>query len=81
MVWYAIWDLTRPRHCIVIPSIEPKYIHLFALSLDRTIVTKLGHKRKLEPEELVLPWQPLWQVLKKEVWPSKRETSSRYATP
>ncbi|KAG9039991.1 hypothetical protein FRB95_004463 [Tulasnella sp. JGI-2019a] len=61
---------------ILIPSIDPKFIHLFALSLDRTIATKLGHKRKLELEELVLPWEPLWQVLKKEVWPSKRETSS-----
>ncbi|KAG8858716.1 hypothetical protein FRB96_004853 [Tulasnella sp. 330] len=61
---------------ILIPSMEPKYIQLFASSLDRTIATKLGHKRKLEPEELVLPWQPLWLVLQKEVWPSKRETSS-----
>ncbi|KAG8925927.1 hypothetical protein FRC02_009341, partial [Tulasnella sp. 418] len=61
---------------VLVPALEPRYIHAFATGLDRLLSTKPGMKRRLELEELTLPWQPLWNAMKKEVWCSKRASQS-----
>lgn len=56
----------------VIPSLELQYIHSFASTLIRLIGNRIGSKRKLELDELTLPWERLWKFLELEMWPKKR---------
>ncbi|KAF8971500.1 armadillo-type protein [Flammula alnicola] len=63
--------------CLV-PGVEPRVLRSWADMLSRLLANKPGLKRKLEPTDLELPWQPLWRVLQKELWPkSSLEESSR----
>lgn len=59
---------------ILLPGIEARtcrnWIHMF----NRVLANKPGN-RKLEPTDLQLPWQPLWRIVKKELWPSGRKRS------
>jgi proteasome activator subunit 4 len=57
--------------CLV-PGLEPRVIRNWADMLSRLLSNKPGLKRKLESTDLELPWQPLWRVLQKELWPKKR---------
>ncbi|KAG8953342.1 hypothetical protein FRC04_002752 [Tulasnella sp. 424] len=61
---------------IFIPSLELQYIHSFASTLIRLIGNRLGSKRKLELNELTLPWNRLWKLLELEMWPKKRAVMS-----
>ncbi|KAG8934508.1 hypothetical protein FRC01_002240 [Tulasnella sp. 417] len=61
---------------IFIPSLELQYIHSFASTLIRLIGNRLGSKRKLELNELTLPWARLWQLLELEMRPKKRMVMS-----
>jgi proteasome activator subunit 4 len=54
------------------PGIEPRVIRSWADMVSRLLSNKPGLKRKLESTDLELPWQPLWRVLQKELWPKKR---------
>jgi proteasome activator subunit 4 len=56
----------------LMPGIEPRVIRSWADMLSRLLANKPGLKRKLESTDLQLPWQPLWRVLHKELWPKKR---------
>ncbi|GLB36441.1 putative protein with domain of unknown function (DUF3437) [Lyophyllum shimeji] len=56
----------------LIPGVEPRVTRAWADMLSRLLASKPGSKRKLEPSDLQLPWQPLWRVLQKELWPMKR---------
>ena len=56
--------------CLV-PGIDARTIRSWADMLSRLLSTKAG-RRKLEPSELQLPWQPLWIALQKELWVKKR---------
>ncbi|KAJ6519492.1 hypothetical protein C8R45DRAFT_852433 [Mycena sanguinolenta] len=60
---------------ILLPGIEARtcrnWIHMF----NRVLANKPGARRKLEPTDLQLPWQPLWRIVKKELWPSGRKRS------
>ncbi|ESK98497.1 membrane protein [Moniliophthora roreri MCA 2997] len=61
-----------------LPGIDPRVIRSWADMVSRLIANKGGVKRKLESQDLQLPWQPLWRALKKEMWPKKRiEDTSR----
>ncbi|KAI8995384.1 ARM repeat-containing protein [Trametes punicea] len=57
--------------CLV-PGIEPRVMRSWADMLSRLICNKPDSRRKLEAADLQLPWQPLWRVLQKELWPKKR---------
>ncbi len=65
---------------IVVPALERRYIQSFAVSLIKLIGTPLGARRKLELEELTLPWDRLWETMKREVWPKKGLSMTRYLT-
>ncbi|KAK7058314.1 Proteasome activator BLM10 [Paramarasmius palmivorus] len=61
-----------------LPGIDPRVIRSWADMVSRLIANKGGGKRKLEAQDLQLPWMPLWRALKKEIWPKKRiEDTSR----
>ncbi|KDR84826.1 hypothetical protein GALMADRAFT_233236 [Galerina marginata CBS 339.88] len=63
--------------CLV-PGVEPRVLRSWADMLSRLLANKPGLKRKLEASDLELPWQPLWRVLQRELWPkSSLEESSR----
>jgi proteasome activator subunit 4 len=52
----------------ILPGIEPRLIRSWADMLSRLLAGKSDVRRKLEPEDLQLPWKPLWRVLQKELW-------------
>jgi proteasome activator subunit 4 len=56
----------------VIPGVEAGVVRQWADMVTRLIANNARSPRKLEPEDLQLPWQPLWRALKKELWPKKR---------
>ncbi|KAJ7225864.1 hypothetical protein GGX14DRAFT_422660 [Mycena pura] len=60
---------------ILLPGIEARtcrnWVHMF----NRVLANKPGARRKLEPADLQLPWQPLWRMVKKELWPSGHKRS------
>lgn len=51
----------------LLPGIEARIIHSWADMLSRLLSLK-NTRRKLESQDLQLPWKPLWKVLEKEVW-------------
>ncbi|KAF9056661.1 hypothetical protein BJ165DRAFT_1362353 [Panaeolus papilionaceus] len=53
----------------LLPGVEPRVLRNWADMLSRLVSNGAGHKRKIEPKDLELPWQPLWRVVKKELWP------------
>ncbi|KAF9270517.1 hypothetical protein L218DRAFT_889040 [Marasmius fiardii PR-910] len=55
-----------------LPGLDPRVTRSWADMVSRLLSNKPGTKRKLESEDLELPWQPLWRALKKELWPKKR---------
>jgi proteasome activator subunit 4 len=57
--------------CLV-PGIEARTTRNWADMLTRLLDNKPNTKRKLELEDLQLPWKPLWRVLQRELWPKKR---------
>ena len=63
--------------CLV-PGIEPRVMRSWADMLSRLICNKPDSRRKLDVADLQLPWQPLWRVLQKELWPKKRLHDSSY---
>ncbi|KAJ7666470.1 hypothetical protein B0H17DRAFT_1162570 [Mycena rosella] len=60
---------------ILLPGIDARtcrnWVHMF----NRVLAFKPGRRRKLEPTDLQLEWQPLWRIVKKELWPSGRKRS------
>jgi hypothetical protein len=56
----------------ILPGIAPRVIRGWADMLSRLLSNKPGFKKKLELTDLALPWQPLWRVLQKELWPKQR---------
>lgn len=60
----------------LLPGLEPRIIRSWSDMLNRLLANKPGIKRKLETSDLELPWQPLWRVLQKELWPKKRAQDS-----
>jgi proteasome activator subunit 4 len=56
----------------LMPGIDPRLTHVWAEMLSRLLANKPASKRKLEAKDLQLPWQPLWRVLQRELWPKKR---------
>lgn len=61
----------------LLPGVEPRVLRSWADMLSRLLSNKAGLKRKLEVGDLQLPWQPLWRVLQRELWPkSSLEDSS-----
>jgi proteasome activator subunit 4 len=52
----------------ILPGIDPRLIRKSADMLSKLIASKSDTRRKLEPEDLQLPWRPLWRVLQKELW-------------
>lgn len=75
---YPIPTVTRAKlvrlyyELAVLPGLEPGVVRQWADMVSRLLANKPGIRRKLEPEDLALPWQPLWRALKKELWPKKR---------
>ena len=62
----------------LIPGIEPRVLRSWADMLSRLICNKPDSRRKLDAQDLQLPWRPLWHVLQKELWPKKRLHDSSY---
>ena len=62
--------------CLV-PGIDARTIRSWADMLSR-ILGKSSVKPKLSPEDLQLPWKPLWLCLKKEIWPQERTQDPKY---
>ena len=62
----------------LLPGIEPRLIRSWVDDLSRVLANKGDAPRKIEPEDLQLPWRPLWRVLRKELWPKKRAYESSY---
>ncbi|KAI0094551.1 ARM repeat-containing protein [Irpex rosettiformis] len=56
----------------ILPGLEPRVIRSWADMLSRLLSNKPDQRRKLESNDLQLPWQPLWRVLKRELWPKRR---------
>lgn len=46
--------------------------------VKRLISNKPGLRRKLEVLDLQLDWYPLWNVLKKEIFPKRRVADHKY---
>ncbi|KAL1690120.1 hypothetical protein GGG16DRAFT_125867 [Schizophyllum commune] len=63
--------------CLV-PGIDARTIRSWADMLSR-ILGKSSVKPKLSPEDLQLPWKPLWLCLKKEIWPQERTQDPKYS--
>lgn len=63
---------------VLLPGIEPRLIRSWVDDLSRVLANKGDAPRKLEPEDLQLPWRPLWRALRKELWPKKRAYESSY---
>ena len=53
--------------CIT-PGIEARVVRSWTDMLNRLISTKTGVKRKLEAQDLLLPWEVLWEALKNHLW-------------
>ena len=66
--------------CLV-PGIEPRVLRSWADMLSRLLSNKPGVKPKLDATDLSLPWQPLWRVLRKELWPKTTLDDSTYVPP
>jgi proteasome activator subunit 4 len=62
----------------LLPAVEPRIIRGWADMISRLLANKSCLKRKLEAEDLQLPWQPLWRALQKEIWPLKRLLDPSY---
>jgi proteasome activator subunit 4 len=62
----------------LLPGLEPRLTRSWADMLSRLLMNKPGMRRKLEATDLRLAWEPLWDILKKEVFPKKRITDSKY---
>ena len=56
----------------ILPGIEPRLIRSWADMFSRLLAGKSDARRKLESQDLQLPWKPLWRVLQKELWPGTR---------
>ncbi|GJE87739.1 proteasome-substrate-size regulator, mid region domain-containing protein [Phanerochaete sordida] len=75
---YPVPKTTRARlarlyyELCLVPGLEPRVIRSWADMLSRLLSAKPDQKRKLEAKDLQLPWQPLWRVLQKELWPKRR---------
>jgi proteasome activator subunit 4 len=75
---YPITTTTRAKlvrlyyELAVLPGLEPSLLRHWADMVIQLLANKPNVRRKLEPEDLQLPWQPLWRVLRKELWPKKR---------
>ena len=63
----------------LLPGIEPRLIRSWVDDLSRILANKGDAPRKIQPEDLQLPWRPLWRVLQKELWPKKRAYENSYA--
>ena len=62
---------------ILIPGMDPRIIRGWADMLVKLLANKgPGSKRKLHLSDLQLQWQPLWNVLLKELFPKKRGSDS-----
>lgn len=64
----------------LIPGIEPRVLRNWADMLSRLLVNKPGIKPKLDVTDLALPWQPLWRVLQKELWPKTTLDDSTFVS-
>ena len=55
----------------VLAGIEVRALRNWADMFSRLLSSKSGSwvSHKLDPEDLQLPWEPLWRSLKKELWP------------
>lgn len=53
----------------VLPGVEVRCTRSWADTMARLISSKYSGLRKVDPTDLELPWEPLWQVTKKELWP------------
>ncbi|KAJ6574754.1 hypothetical protein B0H19DRAFT_932973 [Mycena capillaripes] len=60
---------------ILLPGIEARTVRNWIHMFNRVLGNKPGARRKLDPADLQLPWQPLWRIVKKELWPSGRKRS------
>lgn len=56
--------------CLV-PGVDARTTRSWADMLSR-ILGKSSTKPKLDPEDLQLPWMPLWLCLQREIWPQER---------
>lgn len=56
----------------ILPGVEPRLVRSWAGLISRLLAGKSDSRRKLEPEDLQLPWRPLWRVLQKELWVKTR---------
>ncbi|KAF9452549.1 hypothetical protein P691DRAFT_696832 [Macrolepiota fuliginosa MF-IS2] len=52
----------------LLPGIDTRTLRTWADMISRLCNNKPGQKRKLEASDLKLPWQPLWRVMRKDVW-------------
>lgn len=66
---------------ILVPGMEPRIIRTWADMIQRLLASKPGMKRKLELTDLELPWEPLWRVMHKELWPKGRNNDSSCVLP
>ena len=64
----------------LIPGVEPRILRGWADMLSRLLSNKPGIKRKLDPADLELPWQPMWRSLRKELWPKDSIVESSYVS-
>ena len=62
----------------LLPGVEPRLIRSWVDDLSRILANKGDAPRKIDPEDLQLPWKPLWRALRKELWPKKRAYESSY---
>ncbi|KAJ6627278.1 hypothetical protein B0H10DRAFT_1780024 [Mycena sp. CBHHK59/15] len=57
----------------LLPGVDARTCRNWVHMLSRVLGTRPGAKRRLEPADLQLPWQPLWRILKKELFPSGKK--------
>lgn len=60
----------------LLPGVDGRILRGWADMVSTLLALKPGSRRRLEIADLELPWQPLWRVMQKELWPKKRIQSS-----
>lgn len=55
---------------ITTPGCESRLLRGWADMISRLLPNKTGSRPKLLPSELQLDWEPLWTIMKRQVWAS-----------
>lgn len=59
-----------------LPGIEARCVRSWADTMGRLINSKYPGLRKVDPSDLELPWEPLWKMVSRELYPKLPSTDA-----